>query len=175
MKAETHPRSARPPPWRDKLRIEGEVVDADEKNTDGNKGPDEVFDRGESILWLAPSYFGARGHNPRRGDEIPPLLITHNEIHDVDGSFFVTFNGLLQCTMDYTDHVLHARTDRDTMTDSDLAATPSSNDWWRVGSNDTYEGTGTRGTCWYLRSVIGIKSTLTQRWMRCTETHSATG
>ena len=54
MKVETQTRSARPPPWRDKLRIEGESVDADEKNTDGNKGHDEVFDRGESMLWLAP-------------------------------------------------------------------------------------------------------------------------
>ena len=33
--------------WPDKLRIEGESVDADEKNTDGSKGPDEVFDEGE--------------------------------------------------------------------------------------------------------------------------------
>ena len=39
MKAETQPRSARPPPWRDKLRIKGESVDANEKNTDGNKEP----------------------------------------------------------------------------------------------------------------------------------------
>ena len=31
----------------DKLRIEGESVNADQKNTDGNKGPDEVFDEGE--------------------------------------------------------------------------------------------------------------------------------
>jgi len=31
----------------DKLRNEGESVDANEKNTDGNKGPDEVFDEGE--------------------------------------------------------------------------------------------------------------------------------
>ena len=31
----------------DKLRIEGESVDANEKNTDGNKGPDKVFDEGE--------------------------------------------------------------------------------------------------------------------------------
>ena len=31
----------------DKLRIEGESVDANEKNSDGNKGPDEVFDEGE--------------------------------------------------------------------------------------------------------------------------------
>ena len=69
MKAETQPRSARPPPWRDKLRIEGESLDANEKNTDGNKGPDEVFDRGESMLCLASSYFGSQGCNPRRGDE----------------------------------------------------------------------------------------------------------
>ena len=57
---------------------------------------------------------GVQGFNPRKGDEIPPLFITHSEIHDVDGTF-----GLLQCTMDYTDHMLHAHTDRD----------PSSNDW----------------------------------------------
>ena len=31
----------------DKLRNEGESVDADQTNTDGNKGPDEVFDEGE--------------------------------------------------------------------------------------------------------------------------------
>ena len=31
----------------DKLRIEGESEDADEKNTDGNKSPDEVFDERE--------------------------------------------------------------------------------------------------------------------------------
>ena len=69
MKAETQPMSARPPPWRDNLRIEGESVDADEKNTDGNKGPDEVFDRGESMLWLAASYLEAQGYKPRRSDE----------------------------------------------------------------------------------------------------------
>ena len=43
-----------------------------------------------------------------------------------------------------------------------------------VGSNDTNEATGTRGTSWYHRSVISKKSTLTQRRTRCTETHSAT-
>ena len=65
--------------------------------------------------------------------EITLLFITHNEIHDVDGTFFVTFNGLLQHTMDETDHVLHARTDRDTETDSDFASTPSSNEWSVLG------------------------------------------
>ena len=64
----------------------------------------------------------------RKTDEIPLLFITLNEIHDADGTFFVTFFGLLQCTMDYTDHVLHAHTDSDTVTDSDLAPTPSSNE-----------------------------------------------
>ena len=44
---------------------------------------------------------GVQGYNPRRSDdETPPLFFTHNEIHDVDGTFFVTFNGLLQCKMD---------------------------------------------------------------------------
>ena len=54
-KVETKKLAQRPPLWRNKLRIEGESVDADEKNTDGNNGPDEVFDRGESMFWLAPS------------------------------------------------------------------------------------------------------------------------
>ena len=69
MKAETLPRATRPQPWRDKLRIEDESVDANEKDTDGNKGPDEVFDRSESMLWLAASYFEAQCYKPRRGDE----------------------------------------------------------------------------------------------------------
>ena len=30
---------------------------------------DEVFDRGESMLWLASFHLGAQGCNPRRGDE----------------------------------------------------------------------------------------------------------
>ena len=62
-----------------------------------------------------------------------PLFIPHKETHDVDGTFFVMFNGLVQCTMDYAGHVLHARTDRDAVTDSDLAATPSSMDWSVLG------------------------------------------
>ena len=32
-------------------------------------------------------------------DEIPPLFITHNENHEADGTIFVTFNGVLQCTI----------------------------------------------------------------------------
>ena len=151
---------------RDKLRIEGESVDEDEKNTDGNKGPDEVFDRGESKLWLASSYLGAQGCNPRRSDEFCALFqkvwneferhglfqksktnvtkhddqskehhheganldqscrsakfivekwsneirvnrkSTHVEIHDGDGTFPFLFNGEMQCTTDYTGHVL---------------------------------------------------------------------
>ena len=43
-------------------------MDSNEKNTDGNKA-DEVFDRGESMIWLAPSYLGAQGYKPRRCDE----------------------------------------------------------------------------------------------------------
>ena len=70
----------------------------------------------------------------RKTDEIPLLFITLNEIHDADGTFFVTFHGLLQCTMDFSDHVLHSHTDRDTVTDSDLAATPSSNEWIVFGA-----------------------------------------
>ena len=36
---------------------------------------------------------------------------THIEIRDVGGMFFVSFNRVVQCTIDYTCHVLHARTD----------------------------------------------------------------
>ena len=85
-------------------------------------------------MWLVSSYMEHEATIQEAADDIPPLFNTHNEIQDVDGTFFVTFNGLLQCTMDYTDHVLHARTDRDTVTDSDLAATPSSNDWSVLGA-----------------------------------------
>jgi len=41
MKEVAQPRPTRPPPWRDKFRHEGESVDANEKKTDGNKGPDK--------------------------------------------------------------------------------------------------------------------------------------
>ena len=40
-----------------------------------------------------------QGNMPRRGDEIPPLFITHNENNEADGTIFVTFNGELQCTI----------------------------------------------------------------------------
>ena len=38
---------------------------------------------------------------------------THVEIRDVGGTFFVSFNGVVQCTIDSTGHVLHARADMD--------------------------------------------------------------
>ena len=65
--------------------------------------------------------------NDKRIDEIPPLFFTHNQIHGVDGTFIVTFNRLVQCMIHYTGHVLHAHTDRDTVTDTDVVATASSN------------------------------------------------
>ena len=37
----------------------------------------------------------------------------HIEIRDVVGTFSFSFNGEAQCTIDFTGHVLHARTDRD--------------------------------------------------------------
>ena len=42
---------------------------------------------------------GVQGYTPRRGDEIPPLFITHVENHEADGTIFVTFNEELQCTI----------------------------------------------------------------------------
>ena len=38
---------------------------------------------------------------------------THIEIRDVGGTFFISFNGVVQCSMDYSGHVLSTRTDRD--------------------------------------------------------------
>ena len=39
------------------------------------------------------------------------MFITHIEIRDVVGTFFVMFNRVVECTIHYTGHVLHARTD----------------------------------------------------------------
>ena len=44
---------------------------------------------------------------------VPLGKSTHIEIRDVGGTFFVSFNGEVQCTIDYTGHVFHPRTDRD--------------------------------------------------------------
>ena len=38
---------------------------------------------------------------------------THIEIRGVDSTFSFSFNGEVQCTIDCTGHVLHARTDSD--------------------------------------------------------------
>ena len=38
---------------------------------------------------------------------------THVEVREVVGTFFVSFNGVVQCTIDCTGHVLDARADRD--------------------------------------------------------------
>ena len=38
---------------------------------------------------------------------------THIKIRDVGGTFSSSFNGVVQCTIDYSGHVLPARTDRD--------------------------------------------------------------
>ena len=52
-------------------------------------------------------------------NEMKSMLVTveeralTNEIRDVVGTFSFSFNGVAQCTIDYTGHVLHARTDRD--------------------------------------------------------------
>ena len=53
-------------------------------------------------------------------DEIPPLFVIRNEFHDVDGTQWIILI------------VLHACSDRDTVTDSDLAAThrPTTGAYW---------------------------------------------
>jgi hypothetical protein len=45
--------------------------------------------------------------------QVPLGKSTHIEIRDVGGTFSVSFNGVVQCTVDYTGKVLSARTDRD--------------------------------------------------------------
>ena len=76
------------------------------------------------------------------------LFITHIEIHDVVGTFFVMFSRVVECTMRYTGHVLHARSDRDTVTNSDLAATPSSTDWSALGAMTLVKDQGHGGSGW---------------------------
>ena len=45
-------------------------MDADEKNTDDNKGRDEAFDRGESfVVACSPCTRRAIGYKPRRCDD----------------------------------------------------------------------------------------------------------
>ena len=61
--AETQPRSASPPPWRDKHAT---IVY-------GGKSK-RICDRDESMLWLAASYLEAHGYKPRRVDEFYALL-----------------------------------------------------------------------------------------------------
>ena len=80
-------------------------------------------------MWLVSSYME---YKATIQEGVMKFHLTHKEIHDDNGTFIVTFNGLLQCTMDYTNHVLHACSDRDTVTDSDLAATqcPTTGAYW---------------------------------------------
>ena len=85
-------------------------------------------------MWLVSSYMEHEATIQEGLTTSHLCLSLTMRISDVDGTFFVTFNGLFHCTMDCIDYVLHARTDRDTVTDSDLAATPSSNDWSVLGA-----------------------------------------
>jgi hypothetical protein len=56
--------------------------------------------------------------------KVPLGQSTHIEIRVAGGTFSVSFNGVVQCTTDYTGHVLPARTDRDVYV-SDPWYTPS--------------------------------------------------
>ena len=45
--------------------------------------------------------------------QVPLGKNTHIEICGVGGTFCFSFNGVVQCTVDDTGHVLYARSDRD--------------------------------------------------------------
>ena len=82
----------------DKLRIEGESVDATEKNSDGNKGPDEVFDEGEDTdervktphTEMCEKSKVTEGHDVERvivpqSDETADILQLAPLVHEVQG------------------------------------------------------------------------------------------
>ena len=66
-----------------------------------------------STLHVRMSKKSSWNHGCDPPSHVPLGKSTHFEIRDVGGTFSVSFNGVVQCTIDYTCHVLHARTDRD--------------------------------------------------------------
>ena len=62
-------------------------------------------------VWMSKKSGWNHGCDPP--SQVPLGKSTHIEIRDVGGTFSVSFNGEVQCTIDDTGHVLHARTDRD--------------------------------------------------------------
>ena len=70
MKAETKEVAQRPLPWGYKLGM----------CQSGAKSEKQSQKRGGSMVWLAPSYLGAQGCNPRRGEQIFHLFMptVHN-------------------------------------------------------------------------------------------------
>ena len=95
-----------------------------------------------NVVALASSYLEQEATIQEEVMKFHLLFSTHIEIRDVVGTFFVMFSRVVECTMRYTGHVLHARTDRDTVTDSDLAATPSSIDRSGLGATTLVEDQG---------------------------------
>ena len=71
MKAETKEVAQRPHSWGYKLGM----------CQSGAKSEKQSQKRDESMVWLAPSYFGAQGCNPRRGEQIPPLHAYCTQCH----------------------------------------------------------------------------------------------
>ena len=69
-KAETKEVAQRPPPWRDKHA----TIDSGRKSK-------RRCDRGESMLWLAASYWEAQGYKPRRSENFRPLYAYCTQYH----------------------------------------------------------------------------------------------
>ena len=66
-----------------------------------------------SRLHVRMSKKSSWNHGCDSPSQVPLGKNTHIEIRDVVGTFFASFNGVVQCTIDCTGHVLHARIDRD--------------------------------------------------------------
>ena len=80
-----------------------------------------------SKLHVRMSKKSSRNHRCDLPLRVPLGKSTHVEIRNVRVTCFVSFNGEVQCTIDYTRHVLHARIDSNVFV----------SDTWQTASNVT--------------------------------------